>query len=1333
MLSELLQNAEDSGASWARAFVSDGKFIFEYNGKDFDEDSFRSLCRFGYSNKRSLHTIGFRGIGFKTTFSLGQEVEVDTPSFSFAFNAKRFTLPISRAGIRDQNFTRISVFLESIEKEKAIIDSFNEWLSSPLPLIFFDNLKSLQITDQLIEKLIDKDGPVENSEWVYLSTKPDELLLRIWSTAESFPDECVSEIRQERGDEVFDPAPCKVELVLGASSGRLYTVLPTNVQPNLPFVSNGPFIQDPSRYRIKAPESSPTNDWLLRRVGALARDSALQWLQNESLSMAERAKAYELYPDVSEIAGTSSDAAVARVIVDAFECERSVPVLLCESGTLVAANGAVDVPARLVSIWGYETATRIFSASTEECLCSQITATQRDRLAGWHLIGRNAEDSVSRVLSQRIDLPHPLDDDKLIDLWEYVYQIDQNRWDRYSRRYYPITPISGASKLIQSKAAAFILERDSSLSDDDRDLLLKFLDVADLPFFQRLDKLVEDNPEDARLQSAKQMRPNERPTSMQEAFEQASRKVFSDPIDLENRLELTRFAARHRLSLDRERLTTFRLLSKNGGWIDVTQAVHPRKRDESDLLPSSWLNHFAISDEYTVRLAEEEAEQFWEWLISNQGGIRRFPAPRQGKQRLYSQDQINEAIRERGLTVGWEKRSSAYELEDYDWPEELVSHWENLAQSDDEVWSRVVEALGLAFRSDISKYAEARAGRVHGAVARDFQAGIPAKWLHRLRGLKCLIEERSQMPMEPSLLLRRTPQTEPLLQIEKFVFRNLDIPEMSPLLDALGVRREPKDATTILTRLEALSNSSSPPITNLLDLYRALDAIASASDDRNKAALQDAFQTKALAFGTDGRWFRANEICQGNDGDLEGLPTIHPELRGLRLWDAVQVPKFASFESQEAWIKSIKPFTRLSDQERKRVQVVLGHFPREIYQQLTCWLSCHGEWLPLDHLTYHSVTPSSVSGLFNQIKSATADFSFVSTSLALELASYRPSIEDVIELEVRPTDSIQSDSPIWLGAIAECILRIQEKSIGELAQDQESARLMLRSSWVPASKINVIPQIDGVQAGPEAVKKSLWTDEGVIYVSGSSAAHHKDLAETFVSRFLSREIKEAIRDSIGREQVWIEERFGAQFLLGAAVPSVAEVTIKVMTDQSDAPQPEPVRMELIGASTSEGITPEVKPPAEEVANEPVGLDAANKGTEKKEPAAKLRPLHSFLTEKGFEWSHTQSVYSNPQTGEVVKREPGAILPWTKFSLSGAVLKRFLETSTTLNQGIDIKAEAWMLLETRPELCCIVGPGENNDVFVLEGDSLKHLRSNGWISVAATGYRLRVEADGQSSN
>src|ERR1051326_6964941 len=113
VVSELLQNADDAGATQAFVAIEGNEFVFSHNGEDFTEEHFASLCRFGYSNKRALHTIGFRGVGFKSTFSLGDEVRLFTPSLSVAFQRKRFTEPIWIEGSKDEsNLTQVRVTIK---------------------------------------------------------------------------------------------------------------------------------------------------------------------------------------------------------------------------------------------------------------------------------------------------------------------------------------------------------------------------------------------------------------------------------------------------------------------------------------------------------------------------------------------------------------------------------------------------------------------------------------------------------------------------------------------------------------------------------------------------------------------------------------------------------------------------------------------------------------------------------------------------------------------------------------------------------------------------------------------------------------------------------------------------------------------------------------------------------------------------------------------------------------------------------------------------------------------------------------------------------------------
>ena len=149
----------------------------------------------------------------------------------------------------------------------------------------------------------------------------------------------LSEIRQERllgDDENSDFPPCKVEIVLGAN-GRLYVVLPTGVETALPFACNAPFIQDPARLKIKDPETSPTNRWLLRRIGSLAASAMMQWLERTSLGVVDRSHAYSLLPDIDR-EDNSLEGICATLAEESFDTAiQGRAFILTNEGTLGAA------------------------------------------------------------------------------------------------------------------------------------------------------------------------------------------------------------------------------------------------------------------------------------------------------------------------------------------------------------------------------------------------------------------------------------------------------------------------------------------------------------------------------------------------------------------------------------------------------------------------------------------------------------------------------------------------------------------------------------------------------------------------------------------------------------------------------------------------------------------------------------------------------------------------------------------------------------------------------------------------------------------------------------
>ena len=385
VLSELLQNADDSNATKASVRIEDGVFVFEHNGDDFTPDHLESLCSFGYSNKSKLHTIGFRGIGFKSTFSLGDRVEVFTPTISIAFNRKRFTEPEwieqmpgtkdvenasecptpadpAKPSPRGCSITCIRVKISDQSRRRAMEENLKEWNSNPVSLLFFEKIRCLTIEGKEIAWKDLGDGPIPVSRRFALHGKAEHALL-IQSRQEEFPDDALEEIKKERmidaGEKIKFP-PCKVGIVLveggspseqsrdapsayaketaSAARGRLYAVLPTAVKTTLPFACNAPFMQNPDRYAIKDPETSPTNRWLLERVGGLAASAMLNWLGQEDLLLAERSRAYGLFPD-RNILEYSLDGACGRIVRAAFaKAIDGREILLTESEQLRPQN-----------------------------------------------------------------------------------------------------------------------------------------------------------------------------------------------------------------------------------------------------------------------------------------------------------------------------------------------------------------------------------------------------------------------------------------------------------------------------------------------------------------------------------------------------------------------------------------------------------------------------------------------------------------------------------------------------------------------------------------------------------------------------------------------------------------------------------------------------------------------------------------------------------------------------------------------------------------------------------------------------------------------------------
>jgi len=477
VVSELLQNADDAGATQASVDIENGDFVFTHNGEDFTEEHFTSLCRFGYSNKRALHTIGFRGVGFKSTFSIGDRVRLNTPSLSVSFCRERFTEPVwqIRNGMPG-TYTEIRVTIQDDHRLRELEKNLEDWIKSPSSLLFFKSIRCLIVRGQEIRWQSSSPGPVDGSQWMALSSNPDRQFLLVQSDPEDFPNEALEEIRQERMiavDEESSFPPCKIEIVLGIE-GRLFVILQTGVKTKLPFACNAPFIQNPARVKIKDPEISPTNRWLLERVGNLAAKSMIEWLSRKDLDIKLRCQAYALLPDLDRD-DHSIEGSCALIVEEA--CENSLTdqaYLITENGALEREKRCIAVPVDLFDIWSPDQVQRLFSEGGLPILSRHIESTYRRKLANWNCFDEIDKESVLNSLKSK-HLPKPKSWSQILRLWNYI--ADDVVGYHYYRKHLNvrIVPAQGKDVLFSNAEIVRLGEKKLLQSQEDWQFLSDYL------------------------------------------------------------------------------------------------------------------------------------------------------------------------------------------------------------------------------------------------------------------------------------------------------------------------------------------------------------------------------------------------------------------------------------------------------------------------------------------------------------------------------------------------------------------------------------------------------------------------------------------------------------------------------------------------------------------------------------------------------------------------------------------------------------------------------------------------------------------------------------------
>ena len=113
---ELLQNADDCKSTKIYVKEVAGNILFANNGRSFDENDVIAISRSGSSSKKRGETIGYRGVGFKSTTYLTDEIIIYSDKTYFTFSKKicsdRISMPVNSIPM-----IRIPLLIETVDAE----------------------------------------------------------------------------------------------------------------------------------------------------------------------------------------------------------------------------------------------------------------------------------------------------------------------------------------------------------------------------------------------------------------------------------------------------------------------------------------------------------------------------------------------------------------------------------------------------------------------------------------------------------------------------------------------------------------------------------------------------------------------------------------------------------------------------------------------------------------------------------------------------------------------------------------------------------------------------------------------------------------------------------------------------------------------------------------------------------------------------------------------------------------------------------------------------------------------------------------------------------------
>ena len=1361
ILSELLQNADDAGATEASVRIENQTFIFEHNGEDFSDEHFASLCRFGYSNKRALHTIGFRGIGFKSTFSLGDCVKLFTPSLSVCFHRRRFTEPhwLSES-IDTLGNTRVVVEISDQHREREVEKNLEEWLKSPVSLLFFKSIRRMRIGDQEVHWGSLGPGPIPDSEWMALHEDQDEAYLLVRSDAEAFPEEALDEIRQERMlgvEEETDFPPCKIEIVLGAK-GRLYVVLPTGIETALPFACNAPFIQDPARLKIKDPETSPTNRWLLERAGTLAASAMLRWLGQTEMPTAERARAYGLFPDVDRD-DTSLEGVCRTTVEEAFGEEiEGQPLLLTEDGSLTPEKQSIAIPGRLFDIWPADQAAAILDEEGRPALCRHIELADRKKLLHWGVVDEVDKQKLLETLQTK-HLPRPETWRQLLNLWAYVapeitgyrHYVDEER--------VRIVPVQGKDVLYAASETVRLGEKKLLQSEDDWEFLAEHLIVLNQNWPRFLAEQRRTSSEHSDKSATEDVEAAyavleeiglDDTSDVNKVIDSVAAEFFSqDNVRLQGCVQLAQIAAKLGANV-------------SDGFRYATQDRHLRSSENGilfdedgkleELLPDAQREAQLLHQDYSKAFTSCSQEDWQKWIASGRASLLTFVPLVKQRTNMYGRASIQQEAKKRGLhdELSYPYVTHQFVVEDWDFEKANWRHWKALAKDDERLWAKVADRVLGQREAYWTRAKSARLLQVAttGNTKSMTYSPVLSSWALKLRDLPCLPDTRG-FHREPGELLRRTPETESLMDVEPFVHGLLDRETTRPLLDLIGVRSTPTGPDRLLDCLRALAKAESPPVHEVEKWYSRLDQMVDTCSTEDFEKIRQAFQSEKLILTQNGIWEVTPAVFLASDEeDVPDAEVIRASVADLTLWRKIGVADRPTAELAIEWLKNLPANKALEQEEVRRVRSLLTRYPFRIWEECGSWLNLAGEWASVDGLSYSLTMQSLVPWrhIHQWVKQKTADLQRLPAEITSNPPfSQLPTLATHVEERFHRNPQLAGGAVTkeWLTVLGHELRRVELDTEDDTQRVRGLANNLTRTRWLETPGLEIIPYIDGTPAGTPRQADVLWLEDALYVDHLPKAKLARRVPEEIGKAFGRADIKAALDYSFERSAQDVRDYLEENFKLCPASALAEEASDEAEphpTEDHDEPEstagagadqepggPDGTDVEGV-VEPEEDETEGAGAPETDAEQEPDDVIE----TEPQRPRPSPKPakpdiIERYAKSQGFRKDSDDRFFH--EDGSWIARANGARFPWECRTAGGDLVRYYWPKDHCLErEPLQLEADIWGLIEQNPETYALVLTNVEGVPVEVTGSRLRAMRDEGEVTLYPATYRLVYDHD-----